>query len=220
MVDHVVWDWNGTLLADVDAVVEASRAGLAAAGRPQELDLERYRSTFRRPLRAFYEELVGEPVGPVEWDALGTAFARHYDEAEPHLPLSDGALAALERLDDAGVTQSLLSLHADTELRATLARRDLLDRFVRVDGDRRRDGGGKATALAEHLDALGRSPADVVLIGDTVDDALATAAVGTGCVLVTEHSTHHEADLCAVEPTVPVVTTLGEAVDRVLGPAS
>jgi phosphoglycolate phosphatase-like HAD superfamily hydrolase len=53
----------------------------------------------------------------------------------------------------------------------------------------------------------------VVLVGDTLDDAAATAAVGCACVLVAEHSTHHAADLRAV---APAVATLPEAVDHVL----
>lgn len=213
---HVVWDWNGTLLADVDAVVAASGAALEAAGTPVVLDVVGYRSTFRRPLRAFYTDLAGHAVDDDAWARLGAAFARHYAAAEPDVPLADGAIGALARFEAAGLGQSLLSLHADGELRATLERRGLLDRFVRVDGDRRRDGGGKAAALAEHLAALDLAPAQVVLIGDTVDDAAATAAVGAGCVLVAEHSTHHADDLRAVGPAVPVVATIGEAVDRVL----
>ena len=213
-----MWDWNGTLLADVDAVVAATRAGLAAAGMPMNLDLARYRSTFRRPLSEFYEALVGRAMDEVESSALGDAFAEHYRAAEPSLPLADGATDGLDRLARTGVGQSLLSLHGHDEVVATLERRGLTRWFARIDGDRARDGGGKAAALAAHVAALEVAPRDVVLIGDTVDDARACADVGTGCVLVAEYSTHHAADLRAVRPGVPVVETLREAVDRVLDP--
>jgi phosphoglycolate phosphatase-like HAD superfamily hydrolase len=213
VIDHVVWDWNGTLLADVHAVVDATTASLAAVGVPERLDLERYRSTFRRPLRGFYEDLVGRAVGDAEWTRVNTVFGAHYLDAEPALPLAEGATDALERLADAGLGQSVLSMLAHDVLHATLDRRGLHDWFARVDGDHHHDGRSKAAALAEHLDVLRLDPARVVLVGDTLDDAAATAAVGCACVLVAEHSTHHAADLGAV---APVVATLPEAVEHVL----
>lgn len=213
MVEHVIWDWNGTLLADVHAVVDATAASLAVMGIEPGLDLERYRSTFRRPLREFYTDLVGRPVDDAEWARANAAFGSHYLGVEPGLPLADGASDALGRFADAGLGQSVLSMLAHDELHATLGRRGLHDWFARVDGDHHHDGRSKAAALAAHLDALGLDPARVVLVGDTLDDAAATAAVGSACVLVAEHSTHHEADLRTV---APAVATLPEAVEHVL----
>ena len=213
MVDHVVWDWNGTLLADVHLVVDATAASLHALGVTGGLDLARYRSTFRRPLRGFYADLVGRPVDDDEWRHLDGVFGRHYRGAEAGAGLADGARAALAAVADAGLGQSLLSMLGHDQLCATLARRGLINWFARVDGDRHGEGGGKAAGLAAHLDALRLDPRRVVLVGDTVDDAAATAAVGCACVLVAEHSTHHETDLSAVAPSV---ATLGEAVDHVL----
>jgi phosphoglycolate phosphatase-like HAD superfamily hydrolase len=212
VVEHVIWDWNGTLLADVHAVVDATAASLAVMGEPG-IGLEQYRSTFRRPLRRFYEDLVGRPVDDAEWARANAAFGSHYLGVEPGLPLADGATDALERFADAGLGQSVLSMLAHDELHATLCRRGLHDWFARVDGDHHHDGRSKAEALAVHLDALGLDPARVVLVGDTLDDALATAAVGSACVLVAEHSTHHESDLRTV---APAVATLPEAVEHVL----
>ena len=213
VVDHVVWDWNGTLLADVEAVVAATSASLAATGAHEGLDLAGYRSAFRRPLRSFYEDIVGRPVDDAEWARVNAVFGRHYLGAEPGLPLAEGALDALDRFAAAGLGQSMLSMLAHDQLTETVARRGLTGRFTRVDGDHHRDGRSKAEGLAAHLDALGLDPARVVLVGDTLDDAAATAAVGSACVLVAEHSTHHAHDLRAVAPSV---ATLPEAVEHVL----
>ena len=213
MVEHVIWDWNGTLLADVHAVVDATAVSLAVMGVEPGLDLEQYRSTFRRPLRDFYTDLVGRPVDDAEWARANAAFGSHYLGVEPGLPLAEGATDALERFADAGLGQSVLSMLAHDQLHATFGRRGLHDWFARVDGDHHHDGRSKAEALAAHLDVLGLDPARVVLVGDTLDDAAATAAVGSACVLVAEHSTHHEADLRTV---APAVATLPEAVERVL----
>jgi phosphoglycolate phosphatase-like HAD superfamily hydrolase len=100
------------------------------------------------------------------------------------------------------------------ELISLLVARGLHERFVRVDGAQRYDGGGKADRLRDHLVAQSLPGHDVVVIGDTVDDAAAAAAaVGASCLLVAEHSSHHIADLQAAADTVP---TVQDAAARVL----
>jgi phosphoglycolate phosphatase-like HAD superfamily hydrolase len=62
--------------------------------------------------------------------------------------------------------------------------------FARVDGLRGPSGGSKTPHLVAHLDRLGLSGPDCVLIGDSVDDAEAAVAVGAGVVLYTGGFTH------------------------------
>jgi phosphoglycolate phosphatase-like HAD superfamily hydrolase len=84
--------------------------------------------------------------------------------------------------------------------------------FVRVDGLRRSDGGGKAEHLVKHLAALELEPAAVVLVGDSLDDLAAARAVGAGCVLYDGGSHHRH----ALEATgVPVVDSLTDALAAV-----
>ena len=42
----ILWDWNGTLLDDVDLCVDALNRLLAGFGYPQRYDHERYRAIF------------------------------------------------------------------------------------------------------------------------------------------------------------------------------
>src|SRR5688572_33146933 len=54
--DHIVWDWNGTLLSDVSHAVATINLLLAPRGLPL-MDVERYRNTFGFPIRRYYETL-------------------------------------------------------------------------------------------------------------------------------------------------------------------
>ena len=95
--------------------------------------------------------------------------------------LAGDALAALAAW--AG-SQSLLSMWFHNDLVPTVGRLGLSPHFIRIDGLRATVGGGpKHPHLVAHLAALGLTGPDVVLIGDTVDDALAARAVGAECVL-------------------------------------
>ena len=46
----ILWDWNGTLLDDVDLCVDALNRLLAGFGYPQRYDHERYRDIFGFPI--------------------------------------------------------------------------------------------------------------------------------------------------------------------------
>src|SRR5581483_8166223 len=50
---HLVWDWNGTLFHDMEAVLAATNASCAELGVPP-LSLERYRELYCMPLTVFY----------------------------------------------------------------------------------------------------------------------------------------------------------------------
>ena len=50
----ILWDWNGTLLDDVDLCVDALNRLLAEFGYPQRYDHERYRAIFGFPIEEYY----------------------------------------------------------------------------------------------------------------------------------------------------------------------
>lgn len=203
---HLVWDWNGTLVDDLPLVVAATNVALAAAGGP-EVGVDEHRRDFRRPIVDYYADVLGRPVGEAEFARLDRIFQDAYQAGLP-CPLTVDAEDALTSW--AG-PQSLLSMWTHPELTTTVARYGLGKHFARVDGRREPDGAlcHKAPLLAAHLRHLGRAGDEVVLVGDTVDDQHAAAAVGARCVLYTGGFTE-ERQLRATG--APVVTSLTEAV--------
>lgn len=210
---HLIWDWNGTLFRDLDATLAASTAALASVGSPA-VSLTDYRARFRRPIRAFHDDLVGRSLTDAEWRLLDDTFHDEYLTLLPRCDLAPDAEPAMDRLAAAGWSQSLLSMWRHEALVALLPRwPGLAGRFVRVDGDHTRSGDSKEHSLRAHLAALRLRPDQAVMIGDTVDDAVAARAVGTPILLVADGSCHRRDTLAAV---APVVDTLAEAVDRLL----
>ena len=51
--EHLVWDWNGTLLDDLTLVVSSTNSAFAAIGG-RAVDAVEHRRTFRRPVAEFY----------------------------------------------------------------------------------------------------------------------------------------------------------------------
>ena len=206
MSKHLVWDWNGTLLDDLGLVVEATNVSLASAGG-SAVTADEHRRDFRRPISDYYSFVLGRPVDEAEFVLLDGVFHEAYNTRLTACSLAADAQTALGAW---GGTQSLLSMWFHTELVPTVERYGLTGRFARVDGLRATIGGGpKAPHLAEHLAALGVAGSECVLIGDSVDDAIAAEAVGASIILYAGGFT----DVARLEAVgVPVAHSLAEAV--------
>ena len=203
---HLVWDWNGTLLDDLPLVVEATNAAIGAYGFGPTT-AEEHRRDFRRPIADYYATLFGRPVDDEEFAALDKAFHAAYHLGLGGCALTTDALAALGAWPG---TQSLLSMWFHVDLVPAVARYGLAGYFRRVDGLRAEIGGGSKTPhLVAHLDALGLTGPECVLVGDSVDDAEAARMVGARCVLYAGGFTGLERLRATGEP---VARTLSEAV--------
>lgn len=207
---HIVWDWNGTLLHDIHAVIAATNAAFAELGLPP-ITLERYRELYCVPVPRFYERLMGRLPSEREWEVMDESFHRHYWLRARDAGLAEGAAELLAAQKAAGRTQSLCSLAPHDRLVPLVKTHGIDGHFVRVDGATGPSGGGKAEQMARHLLCLDSVEAEhTVVIGDAVDDALAAAHVGARAVLYTGGS-HSRASLETAG--VPVVDTLMEAVE-------
>jgi len=204
---HLVWDWNGTLLDDLRLVVDATNASLATCGGPV-VTADEHRRDYRRPISAYYAHVLGRAITEEEFALLDGAFHHAYRAGLATCGLVSDALTALATWPG---TQSLLSMWFHAELVVAVERYGIAARFARVDGLRGAIGGGhKEAHLIAHLDAIGVAGADTVLVGDSLDDAHAAAAVGARCVLYAGGFT----DPPALHATgLPVASSLVEAVE-------
>jgi phosphoglycolate phosphatase-like HAD superfamily hydrolase len=211
-VKHIVWDWNGTILDDNDAVVRAVNRVCAQFGRAP-VDLDFWRSIYRRPLTECYTDLLGRPVSAEEWLFIDRIYHDEYHGLLDTVRLAAGVPDELRRWQASGRGQSLLSMWFHDRLGPLVAEYQLTDLFARIDGRHTVTGGGSKTGhLADHLAAQGLSGSDVLVIGDVTDDADAAAHVGAQCVLVTT-GVMNRATL--ITRGVPVVDSIAEALASV-----
>ncbi|MFF6780361.1 HAD family hydrolase [Streptomyces sp. NPDC012510] len=206
---HIVWDWNGTLFHDNEAIIGATNAAFAELGI-EPITLERYRELYCVPVPKFYERLIGRLPTDEEWEAMDVVFHRYYAEHRVACGLTEGVPALLTDWLSAGRSQSILSMYVHEELVPLVRGFGIEPHFVRVDGRVGPSGGSKTEHMVRHLRRLvGVEPSRTVVIGDAADDAVAARHVGARAVLYTGGS-HSRASLEGVG--VPVVDTLEEAV--------
>ncbi|MET9732839.1 HAD hydrolase-like protein [Streptomyces sp. NPDC006458] len=206
---HIVWDWNGTLFHDNDAIIGATNAAFAELGL-EPITLERYRALYCVPVPKFYERLMGRLPTDAEWQVMDDTFHRYYTQHRIRCGLTEGVTELLTHWRAAGRSQSILSMYGHEELVPLVRGFGIEEHFIRVDGRTGPSGGSKAEHMVRHLRSLPYVDAErTVVIGDAADDAVAALHVGARAVLYTGGS-HGRASLETVG--VPVVDTLAEAV--------
>jgi phosphoglycolate phosphatase-like HAD superfamily hydrolase len=179
---HLVWDWNGTLLDDLSLVVTSTNEAFAAVGG-RSVDADEHRRVFRRPVAEFYAEILERAVDRSEFEQLDRIFHDAYRLGLTTISLAADAKTAIKSWPG---SQSLLSMWFHEELVPALETYGLTGLFTRVDGLRTEVGGDlKAGHLDRHLTELDVPGEQAVLIGDSLDDAVAADAVGAAVVLYT-----------------------------------
>lgn len=204
---HIIWDWNGTLFHDIDAVVGATNAIFRPYGVAR-LTPDTFRASYTRPIWVAYEHFLGRPLDDGEWQTLDDGYHEHYHELMKQCDLDPAARSALDEWRTGGGTQSLLSMWWHDRLVPTVHDYGIDGYFSRVDGLHGAGGGPKAEHMAAHLAALHLDPADVLVVGDSVDDAHAADAIGARAVVYTGGMSSRAA-LAATG--APVVDTLTDA---------
>lgn len=214
-MQHVIWDWNGTLLNDTHVVIDAVNETVSPYGVPT-LSVEDYARLFARPVSVFYERMLQRPITASEWRDLDDTFHGAYARRMADARLSDGAHELLESLHEDGTSQSLLSMaphHHVTERAEVFG---VARYMVRIDGLRDGSGALKEASMLSHLHALlahpsaPDDPSSYAVIGDSVDDAVAARANGVRAVMF-DSGSHVRADLVATG--FPVTNSLTDAIE-------
>jgi phosphoglycolate phosphatase-like HAD superfamily hydrolase len=179
-IEHIVWDWNGTLFDDGDALVRATIDAFAAIGIAG-VTTARYQACFTRPITHFYDLLAGRTLTPGEQTLLDEHFQHSYARRLATATVHSDTVGALTACRATGRTQSLLSMYPHDQLVALPQLRAIAHFFTRVDGMGVAESHRKQPHLRRHLAALGTRR--VLVVGDSGDDVAAARACGVRCVL-------------------------------------
>lgn len=187
---HVIWDWNGTLLDDVEHVVAVMGALLDAHDLPA-LSTERYRTIFGFPVVEYYQKL-GFDFEKTPFPTLADAFIERYEAGVLACDLHQGSVELLRTIRAAGIEQSVLSAAHEGSLRAQLVHYGILDCFDRVYGLSDVHARGKLERGRELLAETTVPLADTVLVGDTDHDLEVGRALGIDVLLLGDGHQAHE----------------------------
>lgn len=210
---HIIWDFNGTVLDDMQAGIDSINAMLAPRGLPILKDLAAYREVFDFPVEEYYRRLGLDFQKESYHDVLAPMWVELYLKNSTNAPLFAGVAPLCAALRGAGLRQSILSASHEGMLREQLAARGAIDWFDEIWGTGTIHAAGKSE-LANVWRAA--HPDDVaLLLGDTTHDYEVARAMHADCILVAAgHHPRHKLERCGV----PVVDSLEEVLPLLLPP--
>lgn len=212
MIDRIIWDWNGTLLNDVNRNCALMNRMLRRRGMPAIPSLTRYREIFRFPIREYYRA-AGFDFQKESYEELAAEYLAEYPEESLSCPLTEGAEDAIAAFREAGLSQSVLSAGESGCLSRQMEHLGLTGVFDAVIALDNGYGGGKIKAGKRWLSQSGADPKTAVLIGDTDHDWETADALGCRCVLI---SCGHQSEQALKKLGVPVFSGIRGAKEWVL----
>jgi phosphoglycolate phosphatase len=194
---HVIWDWNGTLLNDVDHAVSTMNHLLSDHGLPL-LNIDRYRQLFEFPVLNYYTAL-GFDFSKETFESLCHRFVERFMAGFKDLPLVNEMEAVLRQIQLRGVRQSILSATVQSDLDEMISHFRLGETFSAVYGINNKLAGSKVERGHELMQISGISAKRTVIVGDTLHDLEVARELGINAILVghghqcvTKLRTHHE----------------------------
>lgn len=180
--EHIIWDWNGTLLSDVDHAVESVNHLLIEHGLPV-LGKERYKQVFGFPIISYYEEL-GFDFSKESFEDLSEKFNNKYMDGFKELPLVPATQTVLYNLKNQSKLQSVLSAASQWDLDAMISHYELNSVFKYVYGINDRLAASKVDRGHELIRIAGISKEKTVIVGDTLHDLEVAQELGIDVVLL------------------------------------
>jgi len=204
-IDTILWDWNGTLLDDVDICISAMNRMLADRKMPT-IAREFYFENFTFPVITYYEAM-GWDFTKESFANISIEFMANYDALFNSSPLHQNTFEMLEYFKEQGYKQIVVSALEHNRLVESLSIHGLDHFFDAAYGIENILGGGKIHLAKKMIEEQNLIPEQTCMIGDTEHDLEVAQAIGTQCILVAHG--HHKMERLQLL-NVPVVNNFAE----------
>ncbi len=179
---HLIWDWNGTIIDDVRVCVAVLNGILATYNKPL-VTVEQYRREFDFPVIDFYSKL-GIDFSKISYDTIAKQYISQYNRKQYECCLQNGAMEVLKSISEKNIGQSILSAYNQQMLEEIVKYFGLFDLFDNIAGLSDYYAKSKLESGKALVKKLGLAGGSVLLIGDTTHDYEVAKQIGANCVLI------------------------------------
>lgn len=179
---HIIWDWNGTLLNDVDYCRKIINRILNENYLPK-LSLQKYRDIFTFPVQDYYQA-AGLDFSKKSFELLGKEFIDDYEANKLSCNLHVNAIEVLSSIHKKGIGQSVLSAYLHENLVMILNHYKLSKYFDNIIGLDNIYAGSKTHLGLMLIERLNLNGSEILFVGDTLHDAEVAKAMGVDCILI------------------------------------
>lgn len=187
---HIIWDWNGTLLDDVELCFSVLCDLLVENGLPVP-ELDQYLKKFRFPIQEYYRDF-GFDFDKVSFAVVAERFMEIYRAKVKSASLFEGVESWLHRVKSSNKSQSILSAASQEHLNDIIQHFQIQHFFDRIFGIEN-DFAVSKLHRARELMCISNIPAeDTLLIGDTDHDLEVGRELGVDVLLIADGHQHVE----------------------------
>ena len=179
--DHIIWDFNGTILDDVETGILSVNKLLRDRGLREIQSREEYQDVFCFPIKRYYERL-GFDFEKEAYEIIAPLWVEQYMQNVKNAQVFPDVRSAIKLFDEHNIPQTLLSATELTMLKCQLKDIGMSDAFCEILG---RDDIHAASkeGIAHAWRARHRDDC-VLMIGDTDHDLQVAKAIDAECVLI------------------------------------
>ena len=182
-IEHVLWDWNGTLIDDAEYCSKII-AGLLYKHGLRELSFEEYRDCFCFPVERFYEKLGLKGRG-VSFEETSKNFIEEYEKGWKDCYLHNNAEYILKEFYNLGIKQSIITAGDKRLIGNYVSHFGISQYFENLVGTENILAAGKIEVARRYVSYAGLDGSNVVVIGDTLHDAEVAKEIGADILLYT-----------------------------------
>lgn len=177
----IIWDFNGTIIDDVETGIVSVNTMLAERGLPTIPNKDAYRKIFHFPIEDYYRDL-GFDFECEPYEVLAPIWVALYLENVKEAPLQPFVSEAIQKFNKKGLHQHVLSASELSMLKEQLDGFGLLDNFESISGL----DNIHARSKSELARSWKKANADAValVIGDTEHDYETARLLGADCALI------------------------------------
>jgi len=179
---HVIWDWNGTMLNDLDLCVDVGNNLFRKKNIPL-MTVDKYKSIFTIPVKDYYIA-AGFDFSKESFEVVGKEWMDEYEERKYECSLHNDLVPAMKKLNGIGIKQSVLSAYKQDNLDDMIHKYELDKYLEHIVGLDNIYATGKVHLAQKLMSILGNGQGETLLIGDTVHDYEVANSVGADCRLI------------------------------------
>ena len=180
-IKHVVWDWNGTILNDMELAWSVMHTMLDKRGMPN-ITLQDYYEKLSFPISNYYKA-CGFDLNPESIKELSVEFVTGFNASWRDCGLQPGVLNVIKKLDELNISQSILSASRITWLQEQADYYNVNKYFTAMSGRDDYNAEGKEYLADIHKEKIGLKGEELIYIGDTVHDYHVAQLMGAECIL-------------------------------------
>lgn len=179
--DHIIWDWNGTLVNDAFLCVQIVNQILSERDL-STVDIRFYRENFCFPVNQYYR-LLGLPYNGKAYQKVSQSFIEEYRLSQHVCNLHDSVPRILQTFQKQNLNQSILSAGNQHDVSNFLKHHKIFDYFNVISGVNHIYANGKKEISLNHLKKIKTNPDKVLFVGDTLHDSEIAEIMNVDCVL-------------------------------------